>query len=127
MAKLNGAGMIVCRTEKMKIYPVKTGSNGNKGLIVPMEMMVFPLDGINQQVYIQIKERGSIGVERLTEKRSEKTMRKDSSIKFLEELIAEYTSDLENGNLTSDMKFYFQGRKTAFELSLEIVKGIYCE
>jgi len=54
-------------------------------------------------------------------------MHKQNSIKFLEELIADYQKDIDAGDLSVEMKFFYDGRKSAFELSLELIKSIYCE
>ena len=53
-------------------------------------------------------------------------MNKQNVIKFLEELIVTYEEEIEKG-LSTEMRFFYDGRKSAFELSLEIVKSIYCE
>jgi hypothetical protein len=34
MAKVNGIGMIVCRTKRNAITPVKIDSNGNEGVLI---------------------------------------------------------------------------------------------
>ena len=52
-------------------------------------------------------------------------MNKQDSIKFLEELIIDYQKDIDSGDLSVEMRYFYDGRKSAFELSLELIKSIY--
>lgn len=53
-------------------------------------------------------------------------MKKQDSIKLLEEFINQYKILLET-ETDKDMKLIWQGKKEAFELSKTIMESVYCE